>query len=108
MTSDVEKLVEMFWVGPQVMRFGAGENLYGPEEFEAFRGGHSAMNLNREVKWLGSLSLGTDFASIPLEFERFAAGGSPQTMHGRQSQDPSPFSEGWRIIQAHVSLLPPA
>ena len=26
-TNDVEKLVEMFWAGQQVMRFGATENL---------------------------------------------------------------------------------
>ena len=27
-TNDVEKLVEMFWNGLQVMRFGVTENLY--------------------------------------------------------------------------------
>jgi len=36
-TNDVEKLMEMFWAGPQVMRFGVTENLYGHEELEAFR-----------------------------------------------------------------------
>ena len=36
-TNDVEKLVEMFWDRPEVMRFGVTENLYGPEELEAFR-----------------------------------------------------------------------
>ena len=47
-TNDVEKLVEMFWAGPQVMRFGVTENLYGPGELEAFRKGRPAMNLARE------------------------------------------------------------
>ena len=37
MTNDVEKLVEMFWAGKEVMRFGVSENLYGPQELEAFR-----------------------------------------------------------------------
>ncbi len=36
-TNDVDILVEMFWAGPQVVRFGATENLYGPDEIEAFR-----------------------------------------------------------------------
>jgi hypothetical protein len=36
-TNNVEKLVEMFWHDPRVMRFGAGENLYGYKEIDAFR-----------------------------------------------------------------------
>ena len=36
-TNDVPTLVEMFWTGPQVMRFGVTENVYGPGELEAFR-----------------------------------------------------------------------
>ena len=36
-SNDVDTLVRMFWTGPQVMRFGVTENLYGPEELEAFR-----------------------------------------------------------------------
>ena len=37
--NDVDTLVAMFWTGPQVMRFGVTENLYGPEELAAFRKG---------------------------------------------------------------------
>jgi hypothetical protein len=106
-TNDVEKLVEMFWAGPQVMRFGVTENLYGSEELEAFRKGRSALNLNREVKRLDIVSFGRDFASIALEFERPGARDSIQRIRGRQSQVWVRFSEGWRIVQAHVSLLPP-
>ena len=46
-SNDVEKLVAMFWAGPQVMRFGVTENLYGPEELEAFRKGRPGANLAR-------------------------------------------------------------
>ena len=38
-TNDVEKLVEMFWADPRVMRFGATENLYGHKEIDEFRKG---------------------------------------------------------------------
>jgi len=102
-TNDVEKLVAMFWDGEQVMRFGATENLYGPDELEAFRKARPAANLARTVKRLNIVSFGRDFASITLEFERIV---NEKTVHGRQSQVWVRFAEGWRIVQAHVSLLP--
>ncbi|HTA77901.1 MAG TPA: oxalurate catabolism protein HpxZ [Terracidiphilus sp.] len=102
-TNDVEKLVAMFWAGPQVMRFGAAENLYGPEELEAFRKARPATNLARTVKRLDIVSFGRDFASITLEFERMS---NIATVRGRQSQAWVRLPEGWRIVQAHVSLLP--
>jgi len=101
-TNDVEKLVAMFWNGKQVMRFGATENLYGPEELEAFRKSRPAANLARTIKRLEIVSFGRDFASITLEFERVTA---ERTVHGRQSQMWARFPEGWRIVQAHISLL---
>ncbi|MGA7109753.1 MAG: oxalurate catabolism protein HpxZ [Terracidiphilus sp.] len=102
-TNDVEKLVEMFWAGPQVMRFGASENLYGTEELEAFRKARPATNLARTVKRLDIVSFDRDFASITLEFERVTG---QATVRGRQSQVWVRFPQGWRIVQAHVSLLP--
>jgi hypothetical protein len=102
-TNDVEKLVEMFWDGAQVMRFGVTENLYGPEELEAFRKARPAVNLARTVKRRNIVSFGRDFATITLEFERVAGS---KIVHGRQSQVWVRFPQGWRIVQAHVSLLP--
>jgi len=101
--NDVEKLVAMFWARAQVMRFGVTKNLYGPEELNAFRKGRPAANLARAIKRLDIVSFGLDFASITLEFERSSAAG---TVRGRQSQVWVRFPEGWRIVQAHVSLLP--
>jgi hypothetical protein len=102
-SNDVDTLLAMFWAGPEVMRFGMTENLYGPEELAAFRKGRPAANLARTVKRLDIVSFGKDFASITLEFERIAPSG---TVHGRQSQAWVRFPEGWRIVSAHVSLLP--
>lgn len=102
-TNNVEKLVARFWDGQQVMRFGATENLYGPEKLEAFRKARPATNLARTVKRLDIVSFGRDFASITLEFERIA---DKRTVRGRQSQVWVRFPQGWRIVQAHVSLLP--
>lgn len=103
-TNDVENLVAMFWAGPQVMRFGAAENLYGPDELEAFRKSRPATGLARTVTRLDIVSFGRDFGSITLEFERVVGVGK---VRGRQSQVWVRLTEGWRIVQAHVSLLPP-
>ncbi len=102
-TNDVEKLLAMFWSGPQVMRFGATENLYGRKEIEDFRKSRPAANLARIVKRLEIVSFSRDFASITLEFER---GTGPNLVRGRQSQTWVRMPEGWRIVAAHVSLLP--
>ena len=102
-SNDVETLVAMFWASREVMRFGVTENLYGPEELEAFRNSRPATSLARKVTRLEIVSFGRDFASITLEFERETAKG---IVRGRQSQVWVRFPEGWRIVSAHVSLLP--
>lgn len=102
-SNDVDTLMAMFWAGPQVMRFGVTENLYGPEELAAFRKGRPAANLARTVKRLDIVTFGRDFASITLEFERATPS---STIRGRQSQVWVRLPEGWRIVSAHVSLLP--
>jgi hypothetical protein len=104
-SNDVETLVGMFWTGPHVMRFGVTENLYGPEELEAFRKARPSAGLARTVTRLDIVTFGRDFGSITLEFERVSASG---TVRGRQSQVWVRLPEGWRIVQAHVSLLPRA
>jgi 1-carboxybiuret hydrolase subunit AtzH-like protein len=102
-SNDVETLVAMFWASPQVMRFGVAENLYGHDELEAFRKSRPAAGLARTVTRLDIVSFGSDFASITLEFERSTADG---IRRGRQSQVWVRLSQGWRIVSAHVSLLP--
>ena len=102
-SNDVDTLMAMFWAGDQVMRFGATENLYGPEELTAFRKGRSAANMARTITRFDIVSFGRDFASITLEFERSTNSG---VVRGRQSQVWVRLPEGWRIVSAHVSLLP--
>jgi hypothetical protein len=104
-SNDVETLVAMFWASPHVMRFGVTENLYGHHELEAFRHSRPAANLARKTKRLEIVAFGRDFGSITLEFERDTPKGR---VHGRQSQIWVRFPDGWRIVSAHVSLLPTA
>jgi len=100
--NDVETLTRMFWASPCAIRFGAGENLYGVDEIEAFRKSRPAANLARRVVRLEIVSFGKDFGSITLEFERDTSGG---LVRGRQSQVWVRLDEGWRIVSAHVSML---
>ena len=94
----------MFWASPLAIRFGAGENLYGVDEIEAFRNSRPAINLARRIVRLEIVTFGNNFGSVTLEFERDATGGS--IIRGRQSQVWVRLDEGWRIVSAHVSTLP--
>lgn len=100
--NDVETLTQMFWASSHAIRLGAGENLYGVEEIEAFRKSRPAVNLARRMVRLEVVTFGKDFGNVTLEFERDAAGGVVQ---GRQSQVWVRLPEGWRIVSAHVSVL---
>ncbi|MEA3007114.1 MAG: hypothetical protein QOI94_2383 [Acidobacteriaceae bacterium] len=101
--NDVETLMGMFWASPYVARFGHTETLYGISEIEAFRKGRSPANLARTVKRLEIVAFGKDFASITVAFERDVEG---KLTRGRQSQTWARLPEGWRIVFAHVSILP--
>lgn len=101
--NDVETLTKMFGSSPFAMRFGAGENLYGTDEIEAFRKARPAAGLARVVKRMEVVKFERDFGSITLEFEREKDG---QIIRGRQSQVWVRLPEVWRIVAAHVSMLP--
>src|SRR3984957_7122505 len=101
--NDAETLTGMFWASPHAMRFGVTENLYGIEEIDAFRKSRPATNLARSVRRLDIVTFGRDFGSVTLEFKRSANG---KLISGRQSQVWVRLPEGWRIVVAHVSVLP--
>jgi hypothetical protein len=102
-SNDVETLIGMFWASPYVARFGPSESLYGISEIEAFRKARSPLNLARTIKRLEIVAFGKDFASITVAFEREIEG---RVTRGRQSQTWVRLPEGWRIVFAHVSMLP--
>ncbi len=101
-SNDVATLTAMFWASPLAIRMGAGENLYGEAEIEAFRKARPSAGLARREVRLEIRAFGYDFGSITLEFERDAANG---VVRGRQTQVWVRFTEGWRIVQAHVSVM---
>ncbi|MBD2311875.1 oxalurate catabolism protein HpxZ [Desertifilum sp. FACHB-1129] len=102
-SNDVETLIELFWDAAEVVRFGATENLYGSAEIQAFRQARSPVNLEREMFNLKVVTFNDNMAAVTLEFRRKV--GEKERL-GRQSQMWHKFSEGWKIVSAHVSFLP--
>lgn len=100
--NDLDTLDALFWDSPQVLRFGATENLYGIDAIRNFRQNRPSKNLARDISNLKVVTFGDDTASVTLEFCR-AIEGVPT--YGRQSQVWRKLPEGWRIVSAHVSLL---
>lgn len=103
MDNDVATLDQLFWDSPHAIRYGVTENLYGTREIEAFRRGRPKINLARDVTRLEITTVGETAGTVNLEFARVMFG---VERHGRQSQFWVKFAEGWRIVSAHVSLLP--
>ncbi|MGC8470489.1 MAG: oxalurate catabolism protein HpxZ [Acetobacteraceae bacterium] len=100
--NDVATLQAMFWASPRTIRYGAAEMLYGHEEIGAFRQARSPLGLARRLAGTVITTYGHDFATTCTLFERDSAPG----MVGRQTQSWVRMAEGWRIVAAHVSVIP--
>lgn len=97
----VDVLDELFWDSPHTLRYGAGENLYGIAAIRAFRDARPAVGLARTIVRTAITTYGRDFATTNIEFVREGS-----TRVGRQSQTWLRLPEGWRVVAAHVSLMP--
>ncbi|MGE4530107.1 MAG: oxalurate catabolism protein HpxZ [Acidithiobacillus sp.] len=97
--NDVAVLDELFWNSAHTLRYGVAENLYGYGAIADFRATRPAPALNRELIHTIITTYGTDFATANTEFRR-------DQVHGRQSQTWLRTEEGWRVVAAHVSLMP--
>lgn len=100
-SNDVDVLSELFWADPRTVRYGDRENLYGHEEIEVFRKSRPVGDLRRDLGRRVVTTFGTDAATTSVEFTRTRSGG-----RGRQTQTWIRTADGWRIVAAHVSLLP--
>jgi hypothetical protein len=102
--NNLEVMDSLFWDAPEVVRFGVTENLYGSEEIRNFRASRSNPKIEREISNLKVVTFDKDTATVTLEFRRIING---VERFGRQSQTWYRFpQEGWKIVSAHVSLLP--
>ncbi|MGB3761241.1 MAG: oxalurate catabolism protein HpxZ [Rivularia sp. (in: cyanobacteria)] len=101
-SNDTAVLDNFFWDSADVVRFGLKENQYGAEDIRAFRNSRVGFKLEREIINLKVVTFGEDSAAVTLEFRRFING---VERRGRQSQMWQRFSEGWKVVSAHVSFL---
>lgn len=99
-SNNLELLDGFFYNGPEVVRYGVGENLYGTEEIAAFRRARSGGSPPRTVLRRSITPLSDHAAVISLEFQRQ---GSESI--GRQTQTWINTQDGWKIIVAHVSIM---
>jgi len=100
--NDLDTLDALFWDSPDVVRFGATENLYGIDAIREFRQQRPTKNLARTVSNFKVVTFGAEAGAVTLEFCRWVDG---EPRYGRQSQMWYKFPEGWRIVSAHVSWL---
>jgi len=94
----VEVLDQLFRSGPETVRYGAGETLYGIDEIRAFRKARPSAGLARTVVRTAITTFGRDFAVAHREFVRE---GNPKP--GRQTQTWVRTEAGWKVVSAHVS-----
>ena len=98
--NDIDVLDELFWHSSFTVRLGAGENLYGIEQIQAFRAARPSKGLDRTLRNTVITTYGNDFAVCSTEFTR-----ANTDKIGRQQQSWVRFPEGWRIVAAQVSLM---
>ena len=100
-TNDVVVLDELFRDDPRTLRYGGGESLYGYREIMAFRAGRSSVGLMRRLDRTVITTYGRDMAVASTLFYRDSSPGKV----GRQMQTWVRFSDGWKIVAAHVSVI---
>ncbi|KGD70910.1 hypothetical protein HA49_18570 [Tatumella morbirosei] len=98
--NNIDVLDELFWHSSFTVRLGAGENLYGIEQIQAFRAARPSKGLDRTLRNTVITTYGNDFAVCSTEFTR-----ANTDKIGRQQQSWVRFPEGWRIVAAQVSLM---
>jgi Protein of unknown function (DUF3225) len=99
--NDVAVLNELFWNNVLTIRYGVGENLYGHGAIATYRTTRDPQDLALVVGTSVVTTYGREAATTNIEFTRAGR-------KGRQSQTWIRLPEGWRIVAAHVSLMPDA
>jgi len=101
LSNDIAVLDELFWDSPHTLRYGMAENHYGYGAIKAYRAGLPNAGFERDILRTVITTYGRDFATANIEFQRADA-----TRPGRQSQTWMRTAAGWRVVAAHVSLMP--
>jgi hypothetical protein len=101
-SNDVAVLDELFRNDSRTLRYGVGENLYGYEAIMGFRAARSPIGLGRSTDKTVITTYGRDAAVASTLFYRDSLPGKV----GRQMQTWVRFPDGWKVVAAHVSIIP--
>lgn len=101
MRNDAEALNAYFWRHPAVTRYGINDRQRGHDALVAYRAGVPAPDFTRTLHDVRITAFGHDMAVAMCEFKR-----SDTDLHGFQTQTWVRLPEGWRIVSAHVSMVP--
>lgn len=101
MANDVEALNAFFWDDARTTRYGIADRQWGIDELRTYRAATPAPQFTRTLHHLRLHSFGHDVAVAQVEFVR-----SDTALRGFQTQTWVRLAEGWRIVAAHVSMIP--
>lgn len=101
MANDVQALNDFFWCSPHVTRYGIADRQWGHDELVAYRASVPAPNFSRALHDVRITTFGADMAVAMCEFTR-----SDTPLRGFQTQTWVRLPTGWKIVSAHVSMLP--
>ncbi|MDI1259963.1 oxalurate catabolism protein HpxZ [Aquabacterium sp.] len=99
--NDVDALNAYFWANPCTTRYGIGDKQLGHEALVAYRLTVPPPDYTRQLHEVRITAFGPDLAVAMTEFTR-----SDTTLRGFQTQTWVRFSDGWKIVSAHVSMIP--
>jgi ketosteroid isomerase-like protein len=98
MADDGAALDALFHAAPTTNRYGVGEVLYGIDAIRDFRKGRGG-SPQRKLGRVAITVYGDAFATADAEFHREGS-----DRRGRQTQAWVKFTDGWKVVSAHVSL----
>ena len=101
--NDIETMNALFWDAPETVRYGIAEIQHGGEVIRQWRETCAPVPASRRLHRTVITTFGRDFATVSTEFTSDA---TPSI--GRQMQTWARLgpAEGFRIVAAHVSLIP--
>jgi hypothetical protein len=107
MGNDVAALIDFFWADARLTRYGIADRQLGIQEMVAFRQATPAPTFTRRLENLRITAFGDDLAVAQVEFLR-----TDTPLRGFQTQVwarvdcPPGSAAGWRVVAAHVSMIP--
>jgi ketosteroid isomerase-like protein len=101
MANDVDALNAYFWESPALTRYGIADRQHGHAELAAFRAATPAPAFTRKLHAVRITAFGEGHAVAQTEFTR-----SDTDLRGFQTQTWVKFPHGWKIVAAHVSMIP--